>query len=76
MSDEKKRKGIRKMRLFLMKNTESGLAVIDQSAEGDIRDSTTRAMVEKAGDGEYFVVTGRIRVASLSRREVVDFSLE
>ena len=82
---EKERKAPGKMRLFLIQhktlNTDEGVTVdvdiiADVSDPGDISDKTARAMVDNVGPGEYEIITGRVRKAKLSRREVTEFSLK
>lgn len=66
------RKATKKMQLFVLKD---GI-IIDKSDPGVISDKAARAMIDRQGPGEYEIVTGRIRKAVLSKREVTEFTLE
>lgn len=82
---DKERKAPGKMRLFLLRR-DAYEDCFGQGAEvdhiaamsdpGDISDKTARALVDAQGPGEYMIITGRARVAKLSRREITEFSLK
>lgn len=76
---EKTRKTPGKMRILLIQNADvehpeaDGSKIIDGSE--DISDAAIRALIEKHGPGTYKVITGRVRVATLSEKTVKEFKL-
>jgi hypothetical protein len=77
---EKTRKTPGKMKVMLIRNADNahpdadGNAIIDGS--DNIGDAAIKALIEKHGPGTYKVITGRVKVATLTRREVTEFTLE
>lgn len=65
-----------KMRLFLIKDVEGEAnTIIDSTQEGEISDVSAKAMVTRAGPGQYVVITGRVRKATLETHTVTSFTL-
>lgn len=77
---DKVRKAPGKMKILLTRNADGahpdadGGLVIDGS--DDISEAAVRALVEKHGPGTYKVITGRVRVATLSEKTVKEFTLK
>ena len=67
------------MKVLLIQNPDEthpdadGNKIIDGS--DDIRESAIRALIEKHGPGTYKVITGRVRVATLTEKTVKEFKL-
>ena len=76
---DKARKAPGKMKVMLIRNVDEahpdadGSTIIDGSA--DIGDAAIKALIEKHGPGTYKVITGRVKVATLTKREVTEFTL-
>ena len=79
MAEKKARKAPGKMRVLLIQNADEahpeadGNKIIDGS--DDIGDAAIRALIDKHGPGTYKVITGRVRVATLSERTVKEFAI-